>query len=47
MGFLYLYPYCLLRQLIEGNIKGGIEDEDEDVGSYWRMTVRKGEDTHI
>jgi hypothetical protein len=40
---------CLLRQVIEGKIKGGIEvtgDEEEDVGSYW-ITLRKGEDTHI
>jgi hypothetical protein len=41
---------CLLRQVIEGKIKGGIEvtqeDEEEDVGSYW-MTLEKGEDTHI
>jgi hypothetical protein len=32
---------CLLRQVIEGKIKGGIEgqeDEEEDVGSYW-MTL--------
>jgi hypothetical protein len=26
--------------------KGGQEDEEEDVGSYW-MTLRKGEDTLI
>jgi hypothetical protein len=40
---------CLLRQVIEGKIKGGIEvagDEEEDVGSYW-MTLRKGVDAHI
>jgi hypothetical protein len=32
---------CILRQVIEGKIKGGtevIEDEEEDVGSYW-MTL--------
>jgi hypothetical protein len=35
---------CLLQQVIEGKIKGGIEvkgREEEDVGSYW-MTLRKG-----
>jgi hypothetical protein len=40
---------CLLRQVIDGKIKGGIEvteDEEEGVGSYW-MTLRKGGDTHI
>jgi hypothetical protein len=40
---------CLLQQVIEGKIKGGIEvkgREEEDVGSYW-MTLRKGEDTLI
>jgi hypothetical protein len=39
----------LLRQIIEGKIKGGTEvrgRREEDVGSYW-MTLRKGEDTHI
>jgi hypothetical protein len=43
-----LHKNCLLRQVIEGEIKGGIklqEDEKEDVGSYW-MSLRKGEDTH-
>jgi hypothetical protein len=40
---------CLLPQVIEGKIKGGIEvtgDEEEDVGSYW-MILRKGEDSQI
>jgi hypothetical protein len=37
---------CLLQRVIEGKIKGGIEDEEEDIGSYW-MTLRKGEDTLI
>jgi hypothetical protein len=39
---------CLLRQVIEGKIKGGTEvtDEDEDVASYL-MTLREGEDTNI
>jgi hypothetical protein len=38
---------CLLQQAIERKIKGRIvEDEEEDVGSYW-MTLRKGEDTLI
>jgi hypothetical protein len=34
---------CLLRQIIEGNLKGGIEvqeDEEEEVGSYW-ITLRE------
>jgi hypothetical protein len=38
---------CLLQQVIEGKIEGGIavtEDEEEDVGSYG-MTLRKGEGT--
>jgi hypothetical protein len=37
---------CLLQQVIEGKVKGGKKDEEEDGGSYW-MTFRKGEDTHI
>jgi len=40
---------CLLQQVIEGKIKGGIEvteDEEEGVGSYW-MTLRRGEDILI
>jgi len=40
---------CLLKQVIEGKIKGEMkwqEDEEEDVGSYW-MTLRTGEDTLI
>ena len=40
---------CLLKQVIEGKIKGEMEvkkDEEEDVRSYW-MTLRKGEDTVI
>jgi hypothetical protein len=40
---------CLLQQVIEGKIKGEIEEteyEEEDVGSYW-MTLRKGEDILI
>jgi hypothetical protein len=37
---------CLLKQVIDGKIKGSIEvmeDEEEDVSSY-RMTLRKLED---
>ena len=40
---------CLLKQVIEGKIKGRWkwqEDEEEDVRSYW-MTLRTGEDTLI
>ena len=40
---------CLLKQVIEGKIKGEMEvtkDEEEDVGSYW-VTLRTGEDTLI
>jgi hypothetical protein len=42
---------CLLRQVIEGKIKGGIEVtgkeyEEEDVGSFW-MALEKGEEYHI
>ena len=40
---------CLLKQVIEGKIKGGWkwqEDEEEDVRSYW-MTLRTGEDILI
>jgi len=40
---------CLLKQVIEGKIKGEMkwqEDEEEDVGSYW-MALRTGEDTLI
>ena len=41
---------CLLKQVIEGKIKGKEwkwqEDEEEDVRSYW-MTLRTGEDTLI
>jgi hypothetical protein len=38
---------CLLQQVIEGKIKGGLqEDEEEDVGSYW-MTLWQGEFTHF
>ena len=37
---------CLLQRVTEGKIQGGIEDKEEDVGSYW-MTLRKGEDTVI
>jgi len=40
---------CLLKQVIEGKIKGEmevIEDEEEDVRNYW-MTLRTGEDTLI
>jgi hypothetical protein len=36
---------CLLKQVIEGKIKGGTEVTGRR-GSYW-MTLRKGEDTHI
>jgi hypothetical protein len=35
---------CLLKHVIEGNIEGRREDEEEEVSSYW-MTVRKREDT--
>ena len=34
----------LLQQVIEGKMKGQIEDEEEGVRSYW-MTLRTGEDT--
>ena len=40
---------CLLKQVIEGKIKGEMEvqeDEEEDVRNYW-MTLRTGEDTLI
>ena len=40
---------CLLKQVIEGKIKGEMEvarREEEDVRSYW-MTLRTGEDTLI
>ena len=40
---------CLLKQAIEGNIKGDMEvarSKEEDVRSYW-MTLRTGEDTLI
>ena len=40
---------CLLKQVIEGKIKGEMKvakDEEEDVRSYW-MTLRTGEDTVI
>jgi hypothetical protein len=40
---------CLLKQGIEGKIKGEMEvtrNEEEDVGSYW-MTSRTGDDTLI
>ena len=40
---------CLLKQVIEGKIKGRWkwqEDEEEDVRSYW-MTLRTGEDILI
>jgi hypothetical protein len=39
----------ILRQVIEGKIKGGIEVTrrlGKDVGSYW-MTLRKEEVTHV
>jgi len=26
---------CLLKQVIEGEVEGA-EDEEEDIGSYWR-----------
>ena len=39
---------CLVKQIIEGKIKGRIEvtkeDEEEGVRSYW-ITLRTGEDT--
>ena len=40
---------CLLKQVIEGKIKGEMEvarDEEEDIRSYW-MTLTTGEDTLI
>ena len=40
---------CLLKQVIEGKIKGEREVTrrvEEDVGNYW-MTLRTGEDTLI
>jgi hypothetical protein len=40
---------CLLQQVIEGTIRGGIEvteDKEEDVRNYW-MTLRRGEDTLV
>ena len=40
---------CLLKQVIEGKIKGEMEvpdDEEEDVRSYW-MTLSTGEDILI
>jgi len=37
---------CLLKQVIEGKIKGEIEDEEEDLGNYW-MTLRTRKDTLI
>jgi hypothetical protein len=44
-----LHRNCLLRQVIEGKIKGGVEVTgrwEEDVGSYCTY-LRKGEDNHI
>jgi hypothetical protein len=35
---------CLLTHVIEGNIEGGREDEEENVNSYW-MTPRNREVT--
>jgi hypothetical protein len=40
-----LHRNCLLRQVIEGKIKGGIEVTGRR-RSYW-MALRKGEDAHI
>jgi hypothetical protein len=40
---------CLLKQVIEGKVKGEMEvtrREEEDVRNYW-MTLRTGEDTLI
>jgi hypothetical protein len=40
---------CLLKQVIEGKIKGEMEvtkNEEENVRNYW-MTLRTGEDTLI
>jgi hypothetical protein len=40
---------CLLQQVIEGKIKGGIEVTgrgEEVIGSYW-ITLRKAEDTLV
>jgi hypothetical protein len=58
--YIYIYIYvghilrrnCLLKQVIEGKIRGEIqvtrrqEDEEEDVRSYW-MALRTGEDNLI
>jgi hypothetical protein len=52
--FIVICPHilcrnCLLKQVIDGKIKGEMEvtkDEEEDVRSYW-MTLRTGEDTVI
>jgi hypothetical protein len=44
-----LHRNCLLQQVIEGTIKGGIEvtgRRGRRRRSYW-LTLRKGEDTHI
>lgn len=39
-----LHKNCLLKEVIEGKIEGrievGLEDEEEEVNSYWR-TLRK------
>ena len=37
---------CLLQRVIEGKIKGRIEDKEENVENNW-MTLRKGEDILI
>ena len=37
---------CLLKQVIEGKIKGEMEDEEEDIRGYW-MTLKTGEETLI
>ena len=37
---------CLLKHVIEGKIKKGREDEEEDVSRYW-MTVREREVTGL
>jgi hypothetical protein len=40
---------CLLQQVIDGKIKGEIEEtgrRERRLGSYW-MTLRKGEGIHF
>jgi hypothetical protein len=40
-----LHINCLLKRITEGMSKG-LEDEEEDVSSYW-MNLSKREDTRI